>query len=198
MEKNKTMNIHEKLPLARVKLQNMNLKKNGRNKFAGFTYYELGDFLPEINKIFVELKLDSIFSINEARLAILTIVNAENPSETVTFSSPTADAQKKGCSPIQGIGAVHTYMRRYLYMNALNIVENDSLEAQAGTFVNEDANVDEIENIGNIQDLNSVYRKMENRKSGDTTWKRPLNEKAKSIGASFNQESRVFEVSAVA
>ena len=44
---------------ARVELQGMNLKKSGENKFAGFKYYELGDFLPAINKLMLDHKLFS-------------------------------------------------------------------------------------------------------------------------------------------
>ena len=45
------LNLFQKLQKARVELQEMNLKKSGQNKFAGFSYYELSDFLPAINII---------------------------------------------------------------------------------------------------------------------------------------------------
>ena len=38
------MNVYSKLQTARVRLQESNLKKSGENKFAGFKYFELGDF----------------------------------------------------------------------------------------------------------------------------------------------------------
>lgn len=41
------MNIYKKLQKCRVDLQNSNLKKSGNNKFAGYSYFELGDFLPK-------------------------------------------------------------------------------------------------------------------------------------------------------
>ena len=53
------MNIYEKLQQARLILQNTELKKSGLNKFAGFNYYELKDFIPEVNKIFLDMKLFS-------------------------------------------------------------------------------------------------------------------------------------------
>ena len=34
-------------------------------------------------------------------------------------------ATLKGCNEIQGLGAIQTYQRRYLYMNAFEISEND-------------------------------------------------------------------------
>ena len=42
------MNIYEKLQTARVELQKTALKKSGVNKFAGFKYFELGDFIPAV------------------------------------------------------------------------------------------------------------------------------------------------------
>jgi hypothetical protein len=44
-----------------------------------------------------------------------------------------ADANLKGCHPIQNLGAVETYSRRYLYVTALEIVEHDALDATTGS-----------------------------------------------------------------
>ena len=57
------MNVFEKLQLCRVELQKSNLKKSGKNKFAGFEYFELGDFLPKVNELFNDHKLFSNFNI---------------------------------------------------------------------------------------------------------------------------------------
>lgn len=127
------MTIYQKLQKARIALQNTKLKKSGHNKFAGFKYFELGDILPHINNIFDDLGMTSVFSIRE-NLATLTIVDTENPEgAAVQFTSPIASAQVKGTTPVQSLGAVHTYLKRYLYLNALEIVENDMLDANVGT-----------------------------------------------------------------
>lgn len=122
--------IFEKLQKARVELQNKKLKKSGENSYSHFKYYELADFLPQINQIFLELKLCSNFSINENK-ATLTVTDWEDKTQE-TFTSPIEDLELKGCSKIQALGGVHTYMKRYLYLNALEIVENDMLDANAG------------------------------------------------------------------
>ena len=101
------------------------------NKFAGYSYYELSDFLPVINTIFEKLKLCSIVSFS-AEYATLTLVNMENPDETIVFTSPMASAALKGCHEIQNMGAVETYSRRYLYVTALEIVEHDALDSTQG------------------------------------------------------------------
>ena len=125
------MNVFEKLQNARVKLQNMELKKSGENAYSKFKYYELSDFLPFVNKIFEENKLFSNFSIEENR-ATLTVINTEKPDETIVFISPVEELELKGCNKIQALGGVHTYLKRYLYLNALEIVENDMFDSVSG------------------------------------------------------------------
>ena len=126
------MNLYQKLQKARIALQNTALKKSGHNKFAGFKYFELGDLIPHINNIFDDLGLFSAFNIKEG-LATLTIVDTDKPEVAVQFTSPIADASVKGTTPVQSLGAVHTYLKRYLYINALEIIENDMLDANVGT-----------------------------------------------------------------
>lgn len=122
------MNLYEKLQVARVELQNANLKKSGENTFSHYTYFELSDVLPTINNLCLKYKIFPHVSFFGDG-AILTILNIEKPDEIVEFNSPHADAQLKGCHPIQNLGAVETYQRRYLYMAAFEIVEHDVLDA---------------------------------------------------------------------
>ena len=119
--------IYEKLQQARVRLQEMNLTKSGKNAFANSKYFELADFLPAVNKIFLELHLCSNFSIAD-NLATLQIIDFEDNS-TITFTSPVETLDLKGCNKIQALGGIHTYLKRYLYVNALEIVENDMFDA---------------------------------------------------------------------
>src|SRR6478672_2584073 len=121
------MSVYLKLQQARIKLQAMELKKSGHNKFAGYQYFELGDFLPAIQKIFAELKLCGLVSFT-ADLASLRVVDCEDNSEVV-FTSPMGSAALKGCHEVQNIGAVETYQRRYLWVTAMEIVEHDALDA---------------------------------------------------------------------
>lgn len=128
--KTNEMNVYQKLAIARAELGNRPLKKSGVNKYAGYSYFELNDFIGEINKIFKELNLISVFNIKVGELgvetAFLDIVNADNPEETIRFEASTAEAGMKGATPIQMLGAKHTYMRRYLWLEAMEIAENDA------------------------------------------------------------------------
>jgi len=121
------MSVHKKLMQARIKLQGIELSKSGHNKFAGYKYFELGDFLPAIQTIFNEIGLCGVVSYNN-EYASLCITDVED-STVIVITSPMAEANLKGTHPIQNLGAVETYQRRYLWMTALEIVEHDILDA---------------------------------------------------------------------
>ena len=65
--------------------------------------------------------------------ASMAIVNSEKPEEKIVISSPMSEASLKGCHPVQNLGAVETYIRRYLWVAALEIVEHDALDAITGS-----------------------------------------------------------------
>jgi len=121
--------VHKKLMNARMALQSMSLKKSGHNKFAGYQYFELGDFLPQINEIFHSLGLCGVISYTKD-YADLTITDVDDGT-FITISSPMVEANLKGAHAIQNLGAVETYQRRYLWMTAMEIVEHDALDSSA-------------------------------------------------------------------
>ena len=48
------MSVYKKLQDVRVELQKTPLKKSGKNKHIGFEYFELGDFLPTVQELFLK------------------------------------------------------------------------------------------------------------------------------------------------
>jgi len=123
------MGVHKKLMQARILLQNAPLKKSGHNKFAGYSYFELGDFIPTINQIFTDVGLCGVVSY-DSDIASLTITDIDDGTNII-ITSPMAEANLKGCHPIQNLGAVETYTRRYLWVTAMEIVEHDALDSSA-------------------------------------------------------------------
>ena len=122
------MNVYKKLQQARVELQSTEIKKSGHNKYAGYNYFELADFLPVINSIFNQVGLCDIIRFSPES-ATITIHDVDDLSSCVAFTTPSAEAPLKGALPIQALGAQHTYLRRYLYMLALNITEHDAIDS---------------------------------------------------------------------
>ena len=131
MSETANMNVYRKLQLARVLLQNTKLNKSGKNKFAGYDYFELGDFIPAIQSICEDVGLCGVVSYT-SDLATLTIYNTEG-TDKVEFTSPMSRAELKGCHEVQNLGAVQTYLRRYLWTTAFEIVEHDALDSTTGS-----------------------------------------------------------------
>jgi len=123
------MSIYKKLQQARVELQKIDMKKSGLNSYSKYNYFELGDFLPHINSIMNNVGLCGVVSFSETQ-AELVIFDADS-DQKIVFYSPTADATVKGANAIQCLGSMHTYMRRYLWMLAFEIVEHDAIDSQA-------------------------------------------------------------------
>ncbi|MCQ2543612.1 MAG: ERF family protein [Lachnospiraceae bacterium] len=122
-------NVFTKLLEARVEFLKNGTKKSGKNKAIMYSYFELEDIVPVATSIFAKLGLVSIVSFTETE-ATMTIVNCENPDDKVVFTSPMRyPAPNKGTNEVQTLGSTITYLRRYLYMVALNIIESDGFDA---------------------------------------------------------------------
>ena len=123
--------VYAKLQKCRVELQNMELKKSGHNKFAGYRYFELGDFLPAVNTLFDIYGL--AYSLQFDRdMATMFIIDVDTGS-SIKFTCPMEQAILKGCMPVQNLGASITYITRYLLVMALAISEHDAVDASEPT-----------------------------------------------------------------
>jgi len=149
-------NVYQKLQDARIKLQSVSLNKSGKNAFAKYSYFELSDYLPQIQSIFNDIGLCGVISFTNEE-ATLTIVNIDDTTQIICIKSPMAGADLKSCHPIQNLGAVQTYQRRYLWQSALEIVEHDALDATTGQEKQPDYK-DLLETAKNVQNLGTVWQ----------------------------------------
>lgn len=126
------MSLNESIISIRVKLQNSTLKKSGLNKFAGFDYFELSDFLPRLNELMLEEKVNDLFTI-ESDKATLTLIKGEERQTYsipfIVFDTPINSKGQKSMQDIQYLGALNTYYKRYLYLNAFGITDGDVIDA---------------------------------------------------------------------
>ena len=147
------MNIYQKLMTARIELQKHKLEKTGKNTFSKYSYFELEDFLPAVQKIFHEVGLCGIVSFKHD-LAFLTITDGSE--QFIEITTPMADAQLKAATPIQNLGAVHTYLRRYLWVTAMEIVEHDVVDPLPAQ-INVQEFIDAMNLTDTIDQLTRVY-----------------------------------------
>ena len=134
-----SLNVFQKLLAARAKFLEADVQKTGKNMHLSFKYFELDDIVPTATRIFSEVGLIPIVNFT-ADVATMTIVNTDNPwEETIMFEAPfnqiapiVSNAGKQATNEMQALGSSITYMRRYLYMIALDICESDSFDANVG------------------------------------------------------------------
>lgn len=131
------LNVYAKLLEARKQFSEAGVKKTGINRYAEYKYFTLDDIIPVKQQIFKKLRLADYISFGP-ETAVLTIVDCDNPGDKIEFASQLAPDESLIKNPIQKVGAIQTYVRRYLYMLALDIIESDGIEATTDKPVDED------------------------------------------------------------
>ena len=111
------MNIYGKLAAARKQFHALDLKKTGKNNFAKYSYFELGDFLIPAMDCLRDNGLVPIISFG-TETASVTVYEIDGDG-SFWIRSPMSEANLKGCHPIQNLGAVETYQRRYLWVTLM-------------------------------------------------------------------------------
>lgn len=130
-------NVWTKLSKARLEYLKKTVTPTGKNTHDEYLYVQLADIEPYLIPIFNELGLiDITWFDNE--FAYLDIINCENPEEHIQFKSPMLPPSefksltgKAISTPIQGLGAIETYERRYLFLVAMGIAVPDDVEQYA-------------------------------------------------------------------
>lgn len=141
-------NLNESIIKIRVDLQNSKLKKSGKNKFAGFDYFELADFLPRLNELMLQEGINDRFYIKDDYATLELQKGEEINTYTmpfVMFETPlTFKKDKSGnfiknkdgdymqvpsMQDIQYLGALNTYYKRYLYLNAFGITDGEVIDS---------------------------------------------------------------------
>lgn len=135
-------NVYQKLIEAREKFLASEINQSGKNMQLSFKYFELKDIVPTITHIFKDLGLLAITRFTDS-VATLIIVNTDNPGETIDFPVPfnqiqpiVSNAGKQVTNDMQALGSSITYMRRYLYLIAMDICVNDEIEPTIDTTTN--------------------------------------------------------------
>jgi hypothetical protein len=119
----------EKINQIKLGLSQADLKQTGKNTHYNWGYTELNDFLPQLIKLMSETRVLSKFDFPavEGEPVKLTIFDIDS-SDKLEYTSPMSTADLKGAHKVQNLGAVQTYLRRYMYMFAFDVVARDVLD----------------------------------------------------------------------
>lgn len=129
------MSIYAKLQAIKGELSAGGLRQSGANKFAGFSYFELSDIMPQIVAACNRHKVCTLatFAPGAATLTAVDWEAKDGEDKTATISCPLpqdlAQCGPKGASAMQSIGAAQTYARRYLYLALFDLCECDAIDA---------------------------------------------------------------------
>lgn len=129
-EQRAKLTIYDKLNDCRLAFKNANVKKSGKNTYADYYYFELDDILNALIPILSSHRAATMVNFTPEG-ATLTFTDCET-KESIVFTSPMSTASLKGCHEVQNLGAVESYIKRYLYQNAFEIAEPDSLDRTMG------------------------------------------------------------------
>lgn len=136
------LNVYQKLLKAREMFLEADAKKTGKNMNLSFKYFELDDIVPVATRIFSEVGIIPIVNFT-SDVATMTVINTDNPEESIPFVAPfnqvtpiMSNTGKQVTNEMQALGSSITYMRRYLYMIALDICESDEIDANLGKPIN--------------------------------------------------------------
>ena len=124
----KNLTIFQKLNKVRLEFMKKPIEKSGKNKFAGFNYYELKDIIPTAIKLLDKYNLCFVISFNEDdATAILIDSETEKTIEFRTYVEKL-DVRAKGMNSAQARGAVETYARRRLWSSLLELTDGEVVD----------------------------------------------------------------------
>lgn len=126
------ISLNDAIIKIKVALQGIKLKQSGKNTFAGFTYYELSDFLPSLNKLMLENGVNDQIIIGKEYAELTLHKGSEKQTYTIPFIMFETPKNKNGTDSMQHIqylGALNTYYKRYLYLNAFGITDGEVIDA---------------------------------------------------------------------
>lgn len=125
------MNVRRKLLHARNLFLAENVKPSGYNGYADFDYFELSDIVPVANRIFEKVGLMLWVSFHDG-ICEGRLDNLDKDEDWLLFTIPQvhlAEPAKYRMSELQALGSEITYIRRYMYMIVLDIVQADEIDA---------------------------------------------------------------------
>lgn len=163
-----TMNVYQKLQNIRRAVAELDIQRSSKNEDKGFTYLELPDYLPQINKLNAEYGLFTHFNMDDSE-AVLKITNADNPEEVLEWTLPVEGYEMEDAQKIQILKGTTTYMRRTLFEIAYEISVKDTVDAQGKKEEKPADDLDQrdiqaIEEATAVDQLNDICQNIKDRK----------------------------------
>jgi len=136
--------LYEKIQNVRVALLKSGIVKE-KKAGARFAYIELKDFIQPLNELMQKERMTAIVDfvdsetvdkdtgiVNTVSKAVITAIDFDSDvRHSVSMAMRDGKVGGGGNHPMQELGAVQTYARRYLYFALFDIAESDTLDGQS-------------------------------------------------------------------
>ena len=123
-KENKKLTLEEKIILISNKIR---VTKDGENTYSNYSYFTPDGILTTLNPLFLEYGVFSHFTlerIDNYYRGILKLFDAQDRNYFVEYSMTSPEIVIKATNPVQSLGGLQTYLKRYLLMNAFHIADN--------------------------------------------------------------------------
>jgi hypothetical protein len=121
-------NIYQKIFEVKKYIASQPTKKQGHNKFSGYTYYTPEQIESLVISGCEKFNIDFHFELLQDSYGLygkITIVNLEALEEQVTYTLRTEVPEIKATNRTQQYGGAMTYTRRYMLQNIFSIMDNE-------------------------------------------------------------------------
>lgn len=128
---NDNIKLGKKLNNIKKIIRKSHIKKSGWNSFQKFYYYELDDFLPKITDSCVEEGIYTHYVLKRDEYGDKLCLDAMDLDTGFhqVIASHRLPPMTCGNNVMQDEGKISTYCRRYLWLEALDISENDGIDS---------------------------------------------------------------------
>lgn len=207
------LSLNESIIQIRVELQNTKIKKSGKNKFAGFDYYELADFLPKLNELMSKYKVNDLFTIENDKATLTLIKGDEKQTYSmpfVIFETPlTYKKDKNGnfmkdkngdfiqvpsMQDIQYLGALNTYYKRYLYLNVFGITDGEVIDSMDNNEMSKKTTKTPTKRVNTTKTAEPITEPVEEKK--ETDFRTLLMMELKKQGININEYAKEHKLNA--
>lgn len=207
------LSLNESIIQIRVELQNTKIKKSGKNKFAGFDYYELADFLPKLNELMSKYKVNDLFTIENDKATLTLIKGDEKQTYSmpfVIFETPlTYKKDKSGnfmkdkngdfiqvpsMQDIQYLGALNTYYKRYLYLNVFGITDGEVIDSMDNNEMSKKTTKTPTKKVNTTKTAEPITEPVEEKK--ETDFRTLLMMELKKQGININEYAKEHKLNA--
>ena len=136
MEENiKNMSVKERT--ARISNE-LVVIKTGFNEYSKYTYITPEDLFTPLKPLLLKYRLRMLYNVRRTRdgrnEAVLRIEDFDTDVGRLIYTMNVGDITLKGANEVQSMGGLRTYCKRYLVMDAFDVVENsDDLDSKDTT-----------------------------------------------------------------